>query len=98
MAVRAGSVRSCLGDDVRGRTDQSVRMEQSASLSRWLRGRGKSILTGQQLLVHHRYPDAAGQRFKPEGTQSSCSKRLHLWHNKDSNYLIYKFVQLSPVR
>jgi len=67
LAVRSGSVRSGIGDHVRRGAVQSLRMEQSASMSRRIGNCRESVLFIEQLLVHHRDPHATGQRFKSQG-------------------------------
>lgn len=73
LALRPGGVRSGVGDDVRRGAVQSLRVEQSASVSRQLGSRRESILLVEQLLVHHRDSHAAGQRFKSEGSRDIYS-------------------------
>lgn len=69
LAVRSGGVRSGISDHVRRGAIQSLRVEQSASVSRRAGNCRESVLFIEQLLVHYRNPHAAGQRFKPQGSR-----------------------------
>lgn len=70
LAVRPGGVRSGIGNYVRRGAIQSLRVEQSASVSRRTGHCRESVLFIEQLLVHYRNSHAAGQRFKSQGLRS----------------------------
>lgn len=70
LAVRSGGVCSCIGDYVRRGAIQSLRVEQSASVSCRAGHCRESVLFIEQLLVHYRNSHAAGERFKSQGLRS----------------------------
>lgn len=90
LAIRPGSLRLGIGDDVRRCKIQSVRVESSLFLSRRSRSHRKSIFSLEQFLVHHWYTYATRERFKSKGTRNlffySCSYIIYIYSVK-YNYL-----------